>query len=404
MYKLTAILILAFLLQLRAYAYEVTPKDSPVQLDLYGTILANGYWNSNGIFSSDVPLWVVSGSDQRAQDKEFGIIARQTRFGIKIKGPDVGKAKLSGVLETDFFGGFPISGQAASFADLRLRLAYAKLEWTHVSFLAGQDWIILAPLNPTTYSHYAIVGFATAGNLWLRYPQFRFDAWKQTGDSKIGITAGIIRPVAGSDVITGGTLVDTAGAGERSGMPFFQSRLYYSGKNAGAGFSTHYGRENYKLGPSNAVKEVNLDSWAVAGDFQASLGAMFRVQGEIFTGSNLDSFQGGINQGFSINAPSFAEATSIRAIDTTGGWIQFSVIPPKYNNVSFNIAYGIDHPNDTDLSQGQRSENSGVMANVIWKHTKHFHSAYEYSYMKTKFKGLPENHASVINVAFGFFF
>ncbi len=388
-------------------AAEVMPEDSPVKIDLYGAIVANAYWNSTGVVGSDIPLWVVSGNDARAEDTEFGLIARQTRFGVKVKTSDVGKAKLSGVMEADFFGGFPAAGQSASFADLRLRLAYMKLDWERSALTVGQDWIILAPLNPTSLSHFAVAGLSASGNLWLRYPLVRFDATRSAGAGKLGFTGGIVRPVGGSDVPAGGTLIDTAGAGERSSMPFWQGRLFHSrpsgNKTLALGLSGHYGQENYKLG-TTTISESDLDTWAVAGDFQIPMGDTFTVQGELFTGSNLDSFQAGINQGFSLNGTNFGDSTSINPIDSNGGWVQLSVAPAKCKDFTFHLAYGIDNPDDGVLSRGQKSENASVMASVFYKPTKHFQTAFEYSWIRTKYKLLESNDASVINVAFAFTF
>ncbi|MCI0411631.1 hypothetical protein L0222_02385 [bacterium] len=124
----TLLIAVLFLLPFAAEAVELTPKDSPWKLDIYGVILTNAYWNSSGVVGSDVPLWVVSKSDPRAEDTEFSITARQTRFGFRINAPDVGSAKVSGLLESDFVGGFPASGQAPSFSNPRMRLSWVKLD------------------------------------------------------------------------------------------------------------------------------------------------------------------------------------------------------------------------------------------------------------------------------------
>jgi hypothetical protein len=214
------------------------------------------------------------------------------------------------------------------------------------------------------------------------------------------LTAGLIRPVGGSDVPAGGSLTDLGGAGERSGIPFVQSRVYYSRpsgeKTLTLGFSAHYGKEEYKTGTPPLEEDVS--TWAVAGDFQIPLGSMFSAQGEIFTGSNLDSFQAGINQGIRMNPD------SVTAIDTKGGWAQFSFLPPQNTNLTFNIAYGIDDPDDADLAKGQRSENATIMAGVHYKASKYFQAAFEYSRINTKYLAGSENDANVVNLAFGLWF
>lgn len=386
-----------------APAAEVTAPDAPVKLDLYGVILANSYWNSSGVVGSDVPLWTVSGTDPRAGDKELGMTARQSRFGLRLTAPDVGSAKLNAVLELDFFGSLPNGGQKASFGQARVRLANLKLDWKNASFTAGQDWIILAPLNPTTLGHFAVVGLAASGNVWLRYPQLRMEVTGKRGEAKLGLTAGLLRPVGGSDPSEAGALIDTAGAGERSGFPFVQARAFYArpmrGKTLGVGLSAHYGKESYKFG-TTAITKDEATTWAAAADFQAPLGDALSVQGEIFTGTNLDSFQGGVNQGVATN-DALATAT---AIDAKGGWVQVSFAPPGHKKLSFHLAYGIDDPDDNALKAGQRAKNSTLMASVFYKPTANFQWALEYSRLNTEYRLGQTNDASILNLAFAFSF
>jgi len=391
------LLAVALLAPATAPAVELTPTGAPLKLDLYGFIVANTYWSSSGVFGSDVPLWAVARTDSRAEDQEFGMTARQSRFGLRLKAPDVGTAKLSGVLELDLFGSFPNGGQKASFGQARLRLASMKLEWANASLTAGQDWIVLAPLNPTTLSHFAVVGLATSGNLWLRYPQLRLDMVRKLGEAKLGVTAGLVRPVGGSDPSEAGSFVDVAGAGERSGIPFLQGRAFYSrpasGRTLAVGLSAHYGKESYKFG-TTTVSTDEAKTWAVSGDLQLPLGAALSLQGEAYTGTNLDSFQGGVNQGV-VSSEAAATATPI---DTRGGWLQVSVTPPQSKKLAFHLAYGIDDPDDDTLRAGQRTLNRTLMASVAHKPTANFQWALEYSRLETKYRSGQTNQASVVNL------
>ena len=58
-----------------------------------------------------------------------------SRMGIKATGPDILGAKVTGVLESEFFG---ISN--ATVNTLRLRHAYMKMNWTNQELLIGQTW------------------------------------------------------------------------------------------------------------------------------------------------------------------------------------------------------------------------------------------------------------------------
>src|SRR5207302_10930402 len=71
--------------------------------------------------------------------------------------------------------GFLGQGLGYFFPAPRLRLATATVEWSSVRLSFGQDWSVLAPLNPDSALHTAVPGFATSGNLWARVPQLRLD-------------------------------------------------------------------------------------------------------------------------------------------------------------------------------------------------------------------------------------
>ncbi|MCI0411630.1 hypothetical protein L0222_02380 [bacterium] len=211
---------------------------------------------------------------------------------------------------------------------------------------------------------------------------------------------GIVRPVSGSDVPAGGTLIDVGGAGERSAMPFWQGRLGYSrplanDKTVAFGISAHYGKEDHRL-PAFS-KEIN--SSAIAGDFIVPLGKAITMQGEVFTGSNLDSFQGGINQGFELFT------TNIESLDTTGGWVQISVTPPQSKNLSFHVAYGLDDPEEKgSASNVQRLCNSTWMGSIFYRFSKQFQTAIEYNHITTEYFQSGDNSADVVNFAVGFWF
>ncbi len=77
---------------------------------------------------------MVGGKDynEKSQLNMLGIL---TRVGVKLVGPDVLNAKLTGQIEGDFFG------QAdANIGLLRLRHGFAKLDWAKSSLTIGQTW------------------------------------------------------------------------------------------------------------------------------------------------------------------------------------------------------------------------------------------------------------------------
>lgn len=63
------------------------------------------------------------------------ILSVVSRAGLKVKGPNVWGAKMSGTLEGDFFG-----NNETSIGLVRLRHAYVNMEWSKTSLLIGQTW------------------------------------------------------------------------------------------------------------------------------------------------------------------------------------------------------------------------------------------------------------------------
>src|ERR1700724_4751976 len=130
-------------------AARVADADRDGQhLNMYGTLLFNAFFNDQATNNIDIPLF--ANPKALGPTENFGATARQTRLGLNYSGPKAGGADLSAKLEVDFLGGKAGFTNGINMDLVRLRLAYGRLDWTHFSLEAGQDWTILAPLN--TYS------------------------------------------------------------------------------------------------------------------------------------------------------------------------------------------------------------------------------------------------------------
>ena len=141
--------------------------DSKFPITVYGTLLTNAAYNTAVTNIEDIPLFAAKqGSDPFGADKNFAMTARQSRFGLRYQGPQVHGAKLSGQLEFDLLGGKAAFANGISMDIVRLRLAFGRLDWKNVSLVAGQDWSVFAPLNPTTFAQFAIPGLSASGNPW----------------------------------------------------------------------------------------------------------------------------------------------------------------------------------------------------------------------------------------------
>jgi len=147
----------------RALKTEAPPVTSATRLPvvIYGTALLNSFYNTSLNNNQDVPLFAgKQGSDPTGGDKNFGMTVRQSRMGLRYTGPRVGGALLGGTVELDMFSGNATLPNSVGFDVPRLRLAYGRADWKDFSLVAGQDWSVFAPLNPTSFAGYAIPDLA----------------------------------------------------------------------------------------------------------------------------------------------------------------------------------------------------------------------------------------------------
>lgn len=83
-----------------------------------------------------------NGEDKNATGSS-NFLSVVSRIGLKFKGPDVFKAKISGNIEGDFFGNTEVNATTSgtgSIGLLRLRHATIKMDWAKTSLTLGQTW------------------------------------------------------------------------------------------------------------------------------------------------------------------------------------------------------------------------------------------------------------------------
>ena len=112
--------------------------------NFYGFIRGDWYYNSRQNTDAVDGLFYLfpkkkeldpNGNDLNA-NPNGSFYTFTTRLGLDIKGPDIGSAKSSAKIETDFGG-----SSAGGYFMLRIRQAYAKLDWNNgSSVLLGQTW------------------------------------------------------------------------------------------------------------------------------------------------------------------------------------------------------------------------------------------------------------------------
>ena len=416
---------------------KVETTMGPVKARLYGTMLLNISVSDSDEIGQDVPLWPLPGSalvafpdgtTQRAGTIHDTIFtARQSIFGFAFEPSKEtsGEWSPSALVEFDFFGTRPSDGlqpQGRVFNQPRLRKAYAQLQKGDWKVLAGQDDIIISPLDPVSLSHVAIPLGATAGDLWGRFPQVRVEKTATHGDFSTLLQFGVLRPIFGDprlssavtpEVPPAGSSIDTAfsGFGERASQPFYQARVAVShpmrGSTATLGIGGHYGRE--KVGATR-----NLDSWAFAFDFDTPVVSRVSLRGEGFVGSNLVPFQGGVLQGVAF-IPATATAPAVfHKIGAGGGWGELTFRMTNDNKNFVYIGGGTDDPRNHQLLPGTgRAKNTFAWASYFRRLTNNVTLATEWSNWQfrtlafsatgAESKG-PSGRGNVINVALAYQF
>src|SRR5215813_1540720 len=382
----------------------------PVRVTPYGTIYFNAFGNSGGTNNADVPLFATPGNQGNVS-----LSVRQSRLGLKLEGPTIWHAKSRGQIEADFFGGFPAVGVGENFGIVRLRLAFARLDWEKTQLEAGQDWVVFAPNNPVSIAAAAIPQMAAAGNPWARLPQIRLERRWVSG--KVVWQGAVLAPGTG-DSPTATTspffLQPTTGAASR--VPFFQSRVAFSNanwlgtkKSGSVGFSSQYGRA--RVGNTAGNKEIESDG--MAADWNFPIVARLTLNGEAFFGRNLAGFQAGVFQGFN---PDFAYrrgasliAGGARAIATRGGWMQLGFTPPVFSDrLLIYGTYGLDDPRDSDLvslsKRDWRLRNQAYAFSFLYKLSPQLTWGIEFRRFETIYLQSGRQTANHLNLAAAFSF
>jgi len=149
--------------------------DSAVNSEISGFIKFDGYYDTRQITSAREGHFHLypkdidkdsEGNDLNAVSN-INMVNFQSRVRIKINAPEALGAKVSGLLEADFFG-----ADDGNEDELRLRHATIKLDWVSSQLLIGQYW---SPLfTPTVYPQTVSFNTGMPFQPFARNPQIRY--------------------------------------------------------------------------------------------------------------------------------------------------------------------------------------------------------------------------------------
>jgi hypothetical protein len=331
--------------QIAAQAESQVQSASRVRVDLFGRVLANGFFNSDSTNNSDVPQFAAP-SGGRAQGGMGGAI-RETSLGIRVEVPRVLGAHFDGELHTDFFGGQQPSVGGRHFPVLRIRTARGILAWRRAEILFGQEVPLIAGLNPVSVASFGTSEFATAGNLWLWLPQVR-GTWMFSEAAHLALQGAILAPTTGDAVGTFDTGLDPA---ERSNRPYLQARLRAQWGSEDARGEIGVGVHQGWLRRSDGSL---VSSDAVAVDARLPLGTHVELRGEAYSGQALRGLGGGgVGQNLT---------TTGNAVRDRGGWAQLVIKPSTL--VDLSSGCGVGDPDDVVGLPAGRLRNVACEAHI----------------------------------------
>ena len=346
----------------------------------YGVMVLDGWYNTGVMTNADVPL--TAATPAAGNEGSIGATARQSRFGAKIASPGVAAAlnarTVEGTFEIDFFGGYYPTNNNSWVNQLlpRLRLFSVAVAVDKLKIVAGQDWMLFAPVNPDSIHHMELPALSNTGNLWARLPQLSVHAQLGAITAAVGVLAPVDSTATGTAAVAA---VRDAGAADKSLVPSLQGRVAYAAKTPDvtvtAGVSGHLGREKVAGDPATMIAAHDVASWGAAGDLVVQVGKI-TFKGEAFVGANLDPFFSGA----AIAGPAgMQDPTPVR-----GYWGQVAVKP---GNLGLFLSVGSDNPEAPDagrLPANAISRNVAVNVAATWTFAPKLVAGLEVDYIDTK--------------------
>lgn len=357
-------------------ALIAAPVNAAVELKPYGFVLGTFTENFGQPTRTDDPTMAVSQNSGNVGHNQTisNFSARGTRFGLKLNG---GKGPLdtdlSGVIEMDFNGIQDQTTTSGANQDVnaspRIRLAYVQAKKGMNTFTFGHDWVqAFAPLNPTSLHHVMVSIGTSAGNLWNRLDQLRWDAdWLNGSDTDIVTKVAVARaPTTDATVTAAPTSGETFGSTDVGGQPMYQGLAEVHQKLMNrtfvVGVSGSYSRHEYTEITSPSVNH-HADDGLVAVHVSLPVLDMVSLQGEAFYGRGTQSYKG-LDKTF---VDTTAGGVTGKYALSRGGWGQVMVTPMAGWHVG--AFYGIENMDRTGLTalaSNTAYRNENAMANIIW--------------------------------------
>lgn len=379
--------------ELKGEMKKLTWRKGDFQVTPYGTFWGSMSYATSRTYPGNFTLFALSNTGTNHSD-QFYVDCRSSRFGLDVLGPSLdwwGGSTTGGKLEIDFQRMIDYDNKSS----LLLRQAYVEVKNSEYRLLVGQTWDVTSPLVPGVLSYFC------GGNIGYRRPQFRAERYIACSDTTLITVQGALAADVASSYTTGVTEYN-------SGWPVLEGRVGLTlgprGKDLypiEVGVSAHIGQLDYDIAsPYPAIAGLERITWSINGDVKVPIiGNCFGVEGEVFSGSDLAPFFGGIVQGIDIGSATIPG--SYEPIRTSGGW--FDVWYDWTSKLHTRVGWALDDPVNHDVTVG-RIYNAFIFANVTYDITPKFLVGLEYTSWQTHYatvaEGTPQEVEVVVKYGF----
>jgi hypothetical protein len=334
----------------------VVGVKSPIKI--YGKIKMDAIYDTHNMGKDQFITYLPKGD----RDDRVTFNMKDTRLGFIVNGPEAGGWKITGRVESDFYG----KGGDDNGA-FRIRLSYINLnngQGTNVRI--GQDYIPIASQMASTLD---FLSMGASGNLWDRTPQI-------TITQELGGGFGVLATAWKSSA-------KTDGVGMR--MPWVGAKLFYKGDAFSTGKPIYLALGGaYRQGSDevNGVKD-DVTDYLVAFEWNVpfNLFIPMAIKGEAYYGQGLTS-----RDFLVFTKPHYLDGSEVKELETKGGFVQLSMKP--FSKVGFNFGAGMNDPDDdgADLAGAYR-KNWRAFGNVLYNFAPGVTFGLEIDHQETLYKG-----------------
>jgi hypothetical protein len=355
------------------------PDDEQVRLELGVTVVADFYFNTARPIGPGVPFYLAPASLFGLNQNTFDANARATMLSARVFGPKIGDFEVSGRVQAFLFDPIVVNDK---YGILPFQ-AFVQFESDKWLFAAGLQLQIMSPMMPNTLTWAKLGGSGNVGAGVIG--QARAErSFQPSEKSQVTLTGGISEPIAS-------TFSDDVAGREDNGWPNVEGRAALalgSPKEPGA-------KRPFEAGVGGVIGQIRQTSpggdrevanvWGLTADVRWEVTPRFGLLGEAFVGQTLGVWTAGVLQ--NINPVTFG------GIGAAGGWaeVYYYLRPDKLHT---HWGYGIDDPQDEDLSPGQKARNETYFANLVLDVNQHVRFGWEATYKKTSHVGLGKNVGS----------